>query len=367
MESAPPQPCDLAFVLPDLRLGGAQRVAVNLVHAWLEQHTRVCVITIAGRDTDFFRLDPRVPRIALGMQQPTASILGALAGNVRRLASLRAAIVATGAHRVLAFVAGTNVLTLLATRRLGVRVVISERNDPARQRIGSVWNSLRSWTYRWADAVTANSDTAMQALAAFVPRQRLAFIANGLAVPDAGNPQPARERTFLAVGRLHHQKGFDVLLSAFAAARPQCPGWRLIIAGGGEDLRSLGALAEQLGLSENVDFPGAVEDPFALYRRASVFVLPSRFEGTPNALLEAMACGVPVVVSDAISDVHALVGDTGAGVVVPSEDSVAMARALCELAADEGGRRRMGAAAAGAVRDQSLGPVLSQWNAILAL
>ena len=356
--------CDLAFVLPDLRLGGAQRVATNLIRAWAAQGRRVCVITLAGVETDFFPLDQRASRVALDLQVPSESLLAALTQTLRRIVRLRAAIRASGTRRVLAFVAGTNILTVLATRGLGLRVVISERNDPSRQNIGRAWQVLRRLTYRFASLVTANSQVAIAALREYLPERRLAFIANGVGHARPSAPEQQRE-SFLAVGRLTDQKGFDVLLDAFARCAAMCPTWTLVVAGDGPNRARLIEQAERLGIASAVVWLGAIANIDDAYQRAGAFVMPSRFEGMPNALLEAMSFGLPVVATDNVSAARELVSVTGAGLVVPADDAVALAQAMCELAASPSDRARMGRAGVAAVKPLSLEAALREWDSAL--
>ena len=332
---------------------------------WAKHGVRVCLITLAAPDSDFFPAHP-LTRIALDLQRPSGSTVGALVHTVRRVLGLRQAIRQARAPRVLSFIAGTNILTILATRGLRLRVVISERNDPERQHIGAPWEALRRRCYRWANVVTANSARAIAALSSYVPSARLALIPNAVESRGASRLEQ-RDQVFLAVGRLSHQKGFDVLLQAFSKARARCPGWRLTIVGGGEENASLRALASQLGLDPWVTWTGLVSEPDAYYREASVFVLSSRHEGMPNALLEAMAASLPVIVTDALSEAADLVALPGSGMVVRANDPVALAEAMCELAANSQMRARMGAAAAAATSDRSVSSVFARWNDVLGL
>lgn len=356
--------CDLAFVLPDLRLGGAQRVATDLIRAWSAQGRSVCVITLADTDTDFFPLGPGANRVALGLQFPSGSLPGALMHTLRRVARLRAAIHASGAARVLSFVAGTNILTVLATRGLGLRVVISERNDPSRQDIGRQWEVLRRLTYRFANLVTANSHVAIAALRNYVPERRLKFIGNGVG-PAHPAPREQQRESFLAVGRLTDQKGFDVLLDAFARCAAVYPAWTLVVAGDGPNRARLMEQAERLGIASKIVWAGAVHNIEDLYRRAGAFVLPSRFEGMPNALLEAMSFGLPVVATATVSNVQELVSASGSGLVVSADDVVALAEAMCDVAASPSDRARMGRAGVAAVRPLSLEAALREWDSAL--
>lgn len=355
----------VAVVIGDLGRGGAQRVAVNLVNAWIGQGRDVCVITMASAVVDAFALAPTVRRIALDLRQPARSALSALGANFGRILALRRAIGTSGCPVVVAFVGRTNVLTVLATRGLGRRVIISERNDPARQSLGRAWDWLRRLTYPLADMVTANSRGALAALARWVPADRLALVRNPLAPPPNDDRTEFGQPTILHVGRLSHQKAQDILLRAFAAFAAAHPDWRLMIVGDGKSADDLHALAAQLGIAERVTWLPHIDDPFPHYRGADMFVLASRYEGTPNALLEAMSCGCAAIVSDASQGPLEYVEHDVTGLVVPSDAPGPLAAALARLADDAGLRARLGRAARQRVADLGIDRVVWQWNALL--
>ena len=129
----------------------------------------------------------------------------------------------------------------------------------------------------------------------------------------------------------------------------------------------LRALAASLGIAPRVDWHGVVRDPYAFYHTASIFALPSRVEGTPNALLEAMSCGLPVVVTDSAPGPLELVDDGETGLVVPGGDARALAEALRLLARDEALRRRLGEAARERVREYDLPRALAAWESVVGI
>jgi glycosyltransferase involved in cell wall biosynthesis len=267
---------------------------------------------------------------------------------------------------VLSFLTQTNILTLFATRGLGTHTVISERNDPSLQRHRPRVELLRRMVYPWADVVTANSKGALAALEAFVPRDRLAFLPNPLTKPSTTEPASFAAPTVISVGRLVAQKGLDVMLAAWAKVVEIAPGWRLAIVGGGPLAGDLKQLASRLNIADSVDWIGQIPDPFPLLKGAEFFVLTSRFEGTPNALLEAMACGLPAVVSDASPGPVELIGtDESAGLIVPVEDASATAEAILRLARDASLRRRLGLAARERARLHEADQAIEVWLRIL--
>jgi glycosyltransferase involved in cell wall biosynthesis len=139
--------------------------------------------------------------------------------------------------------------------------------------------------------------------------------------------------TVVAVGRLTSQKGFTYLLEAFARVA-KARAVRLLIVGDGRDRAALWRQAQILGIQDRVVLCGFQANPFAYVARSSVFVLSSLWEGFPFVLMEAMACGVPVVSTDCPSGPSELVTDGESGLLVPPADPAALARAVDRLLSD---------------------------------
>src|SRR4029077_9354331 len=216
-----------------------------------------------------------------------------------RLRALRRIVAAVKPVAILSFMTSMNVLMILACSRLPVRIIVSERTDPAAHRENRVWTRLRSLLYHYADAVVVQSD----GIAAWF-RRRLRHGTHILVIPNPVAPvtevePPAQPGPFiLAAGRLGHEKGFDLLIRAFAAATARTPQLQLVIAGEGPEGQHLRDLAAELGLAARVSFAGRVRNLSALMKAAVAFILPSRYEGFPNVLLEALAAGAPCVAAD---------------------------------------------------------------------
>ena len=338
-----PRRADVTLVIESLGGGGAQHVAAALANRWASLGRRVAVVTFLAPSADAFPLAAAVQRVVIGGVGDSPSRWRGLMANLHRVRALRRALRRAGAPVAISFVGSTNVLLVAAAIGLGVRTIVSERNDPRRQVLPAPWNRLRRLIYRCADVVTANSAEAIEALAGFVPRAKLRLLPNPRRAAPPAAAQARRGRIILAVGRLHAQKGFDVLLDGFAAAAASRPGWRLEVLGDGALGDALAEQARQLGISDRVTWRGFVADPFPFYDAADLFVLPSRHEGTSNALMEAMSRGLAPVVSDAAS--RGLVTNEGNGLVVPAENAAALAAALGRLMDDGALRDRLGAAA----------------------
>jgi glycosyltransferase involved in cell wall biosynthesis len=145
---------------------------------------------------------------------------------------------------------------------------------------------------------------------------------------EAPPPELALKEPYLiAVGRLERQKGIDVLLHAFAQSAYR-ETHRVLLVGRGNSEPQLRELATQLGIADRVTFAGWLDNPWSLMRRAALFVLPSRWEGFGNVVIEALASGTPVVVSDCAYGPKEIVSDGETGLVVPADDVTATTRAI---------------------------------------
>jgi glycosyltransferase involved in cell wall biosynthesis len=187
------------------------------------------------------------------------------------------------------------------------------------------------------------------------------------AVPDvpAGPGDPGAHR-LIAAGRLNHQKGFDLLLAAFAAAAPRHPDWVLDIFGEGPLRQDLEGRVVSLGLEGQARINHSTDRLGERMRDASVLVLSSRFEGFPLILLEAMAAGLSVVAFDCPTGPGEIITSEADGLLVPAQDVPAMGAALDRIMSDESLRRRLAAAAPEAVRPYSSQQVGRRWDELLS-
>ncbi|MFF2653855.1 glycosyltransferase [Streptomyces sp. NPDC058045] len=189
---------------------------------------------------------------------------------------------------------------------------------------------------------------------------------NPLPAPPA-EPSPRTEPVVLSVGRLGDEKGIDLLLDTWAECAPRHPGWRLRIHGDGEDEAALRARCTALGLDGGVEWAGRTDDVAGALRRASLFVLPSRSEGFPLALMEAMAAGLPGAAFDCAPGVREIVRDGEDGLLAAPGNTSELARRLDELIADRELRDTLGDAARRNIRRYSAEEVLHRWEELFTL
>jgi GalNAc-alpha-(1->4)-GalNAc-alpha-(1->3)-diNAcBac-PP-undecaprenol alpha-1,4-N-acetyl-D-galactosaminyltransferase len=397
---------ELILVCNSLDAGGIERVVSTLANEWSRRGRRICVVTLHDRRR-FYELDPSIHHVMVdraGLTWLSESLkklkarlrelkvakpwlVGILGGPLYHVFAdsfyrinfqlfleyeswaLRRVLKRVDSPAVVAFGTAINIIALRACRNLGRRVIISERNDPRRLARFGLWDTMWRRYYPHADLVTANTQCALRDMSAYVEHEKLAFVPNPLVFKNGNGAgkQASSGPFFLTVGRLVRDKAQDVLLDAFALLGEELAEWRLAVVGEGRMKNALKSQAAVLGIERRVDWHGIVNDPHAFYRAASVFAMPSRVEGTPNALLEAMSCGLPVVVSDGAPGPLELVTDGETGLVVPVNDAIALAAALHRLANDEALRRRLGEAARARVIEYALPQALVRWESVVGL
>jgi GalNAc-alpha-(1->4)-GalNAc-alpha-(1->3)-diNAcBac-PP-undecaprenol alpha-1,4-N-acetyl-D-galactosaminyltransferase len=360
-----PSKSDIALVIADLGSGGAQRVLTTLANEWCLRGLKITLISLSEPETDFFTLAPGISRLSVGGTGSSRSIVHSVLANIQRLTRLRRLVRETGAPTVISFVGTMNILVIIATRGLGLNVIISERNDPTRQHLPPFWQILRRLTYGLADTVTANSQVALIYLEKYVSRHKLAFVPNPVTHAPTDTDELPRQPIILMVARFNRQKAHDIMLEAFSLISKEVPDWQLELIGTGELEQDLRQQAEQLGISSRVVWTGQVSDTFAHYRRASIFALPSRYEGTPNALMEAMSTGLPSITTDTSPGALVFVDDGVTGLVIPSEDPRALADALRKLIDNQELRDRLGEAGSKRLSEFKLENVMEIWNSFL--
>ena len=359
----------LTLVIGALRCGGAERVLTTLANGWRRDGHAVTLVTLCdGRELPYFPLDPDVLLAPLGVARPSRSFLEPIAINLACARALRAAFRRSRPDVIVSFLTTVNVLVLLAAAGRAFPVIVSERTNPELCPLPRVWRWLRKRLYPRADAVVVQT----RRTAEWFPRRmqsRIVVISNAVARPQGPGPRKTghdHRRTVLGVGRLGREKGFDLLVRAFAEATQSHDGWDLVIAGDGPERAALAALAASCGVADRVRLIGRQTDIRRIYTAADVFVLPSRFEGFPNALLEAMAAGLPAVAADCANGPREIIRDEQNGLLVGTENVDALARALSRLIGDAGLRRRLGGEAAKVVDRYDAGEIQQRWNTLIS-
>lgn len=326
----------IALVTSSMDGGGAQRAIAKLAAGLAAAGQDVDLVLAHARGPCLAELPPQVRVIDLGAGRLATAVLP-LARYLRRS---RPRVVFSALDYV-------NVVAVLAraVSRSRVPLLVSERNTLSaavahtRRRSTRWMPHLLRLAYPHADAVVAVSRGVADDLEALcgLPAGSVRVLDNPVVTPELAERRALpvehpwlRDKqvpVVLAVGRLVPQKDFETLLEAFAAVRRQRPA-RLVILGEGPLRADLEKHCADLGVSADVSLPGFCANPYPAMAAADVFVLSSRFEGSPGALIEAMSCGTPVVATDCPSGPRELLAGGRHGRLVPVGDSAALAAGL---------------------------------------
>lgn len=368
----------IALVISSLGPGGAERVISGMSSWWAKHDRDVTLITLSPKDSDFYPIHPDVKRVALDVMTESSSLLSAIVSNFRRALVLRRAIRQLNPDVVISFVDKTNVLTLVATLGMKVPVIVSERTSPDKHDIGGIWSWARRLTYPRAALVVVQSAGVFD----WVVENINSCASKTLVIPNplceggteasGASDSPidltgggAASKTIISAGSMVPHKGFDLLLKAFARVADKHGEWRLVIFGDGPERENLKSLAEDFGISKRVFMPGVVKNLSEFFRRADMYVLPSRFEGFPNALVEAMSCGLPAICFDCSGSMRDIVREGVNGILVHPEDIGELAQAMDKLMGDENLRGYLACNASEVATRLNIDNIMARWEKII--
>lgn len=353
----------VALVISSLSAGGAERVLTQMANYWTSAGHEVVLITFsAGAEDDFYPLDARINRISLSFRRETRGWFDKLKFNVLRLFALRRALTEVRPDAVVSFMDSTNVLTVLAATWRRYVTILSVRNNPKFRRLPLMWRAGRRLTYRFATVVVAQTEGAAHWIRAETSA-RVCVIANPVRAVKRSDAD--REKIILAVGRLVPEKGHDVLIGAFARVASSFPEWKIVILGDGPLREQIAAWINRAGLAGRVEIPGTTRDVDAWFSRCGLYVHPSRSEGFPNALIEAMAAGAPVLGCDCDFGPGEIIENDVSGLLVPAEDEEALANGLARMMADDALRARLGQVAPQVRERFDLAQIMMRWEELM--
>lgn len=334
--------CTVAIHVPNLNGGGAERMMVNLANEFVSRdiNTHLVLSQIKGPYTS--EVDDAVDIVNLDASPyPGFAAMGALL-------PLRNYLRQKEPDTLLSALSIVNIVSLLAhqSSRVDTRIVVSQRNHLSS--IASNSDNMMKivpWlvrlTYRWADDIIPISEGVADDLQNItgISLDDMKTIYNPVindSITTQANKAPGHPwlnesknefPVIIGVGRLTQQKDFSTLIKAFSRLQKQqkC---RLIILGEGEQRDHLDKLIKERNIQDGVDMPGFVGNPFAYMARSDIFVLSSRWEGFGNVIVEAMACGTPVVSTDCPSGPAEILQNGRYGPLVPIGDCDSLVNAI---------------------------------------
>jgi GalNAc-alpha-(1->4)-GalNAc-alpha-(1->3)-diNAcBac-PP-undecaprenol alpha-1,4-N-acetyl-D-galactosaminyltransferase len=356
----------IVVVIYSLAGGGAERVVIDLCRYLRDDDREVVLLTLSGDDPDAYAAPTGVRRERMEIRRVAYSLLQTTRYFFSRIRAMRRKLRALEPDVVVSFIDLVNVWTVLCLFGTGIPVIVSERVHPAYNPIPRVWKFARRLIYPVADAVTVQTADGAEWFGRWTRVKRTVVIPNAarfrqdLAIDANEVTATPSQSLILAIGRMTDQKGFDLLLDAFHRSGLAQIGWHLAILGEGPARSALEQRATKHRIAGALILPGFV-DVGPWLARADIFVLSSRFEGFPNALVEAMQMQRACVSFDCPSGPRELIENDRNGLLIPAEDVTALSEALQRLAADPVLRRRLGAEASKIGEQFSPALVYGKW------
>lgn len=308
---------NITIFIGGLSGGGAERVVCNLSNFLSARH-KVTILTMSN-DTPAYQLNESVSRVSLIKDEESQNYLFK---NFKRLIRFRKYLKKSDADVYLAMLPGTINIMLAHRNKINVPIIVSERCDPQSRYESS---KMRKWImkklYPKADGFVFQTKDAMDYYRQIIKNK-------GTVIPNAINQEFVREpfkgtrkKRIVSAGRFTEQKNFALLIKAFSRITDKYPDYDLIIYGNGPQKNELVHLVKDLHLENKVKFPGYVNNFGDQIIDASLFVLSSNYEGMPNALMEAMALGLPCISTDCpVGGPKFIIDDKENGLLVPVGD-----------------------------------------------
>lgn len=317
------------FTIGSLAGGGAERVVSRLASCMAGRGDSVEIALIAQNVVDY----PLDEKVDVRFINPKIQIRGMR--YFLRCLELRNEVKRFDPDIVISFTTAVNIFVLDALRGTDYKILLSERNDPHNDPKDIKLRNRRDRLYRKADGIVFQTEDSRAYFDDDI-QKRSKVILNPVDVPSEYIRKNNKEKKIVTVGRLEPQKNHSMLIKAFASIHRSFPDYRLEIYGEGSLRNELEELIRSEGLEDSVYLMGYTKNVFEAVSTAKLFVLSSDYEGMSNALLEAMAMGLPVVSTDhPIGGARMAVENGINGMLTPVGDSEALAAAVCQILENE--------------------------------
>ena len=353
----------IAFYIGGLCIGGAERVICNLAEYFYGEGYRVTMVTKV-RDEKEYELNPGIRRIIADItpEEETASRIRNL---FARIAKLKRIWKEVKPDVIVSFIRKNNLMAIASAAPLGIPVIVSVRSAPERELKGFGFKTISFLLFRQAAGVVLQTREAYNFFPGYI-RAKAVVLPNSInpdflkaseeltlattinhdkkMTVDDRIPSSVKEKRIITVGRIDDNKNQRLLVEAYVKIADHYPDWSLELIGDGSGRQALEEYVSTLPCMDRISFTGAVDDVAKRMSEASIFVLPSKIEGMPNALIEAMVMGMACISTDCPcgGPRDLIAADESNGILVPVDNVDAMAMALKRLITNDTLRQSMG-------------------------
>ena len=347
----------IAFYIGSLSRGGAERVMVNLSRYFCSQDYRVYLVTKTVDEPEY-EVPEGVTRIIADItsEEESSSRIANLKNRIMKLRNIWKEI---KPDIIVSFIRKNNLMAIASSRGMNIPVVVSIRSNPARELQGKVFKPLSLFLFRFADGIVMQTSQAKDFLPGYLQKKAV-IMPNSLSEQFLSvELSDVRRKEIVTVGRIDDNKNQKMLVEAFAEIKEKFPEWSLHLYGDGDRKKKL---EEQYG-AEQIVFHGQTPDVVSCIKDSSIFVLPSRQEGMPNALIEAMALRMACISTDCPCGGPAdLINSGENGILIPVDDKQALKEQLARVMSNDELRRKLGENARASVEKLNPETVNGKWK-----
>lgn len=353
----------IAFVLPGLDSGGAERVVSTLANELCNTY-EVIIITLWDVEP-FYKLDDNIKHIKCASKPLiSSSIFQALSNNFYLIKKIKTILKDHDVDLTIGFTTTANILATIASRARNIPCIISERSNPHIYVLNKLWSTLRKFTYNKVDLLVVQTEDNKSNFSKYISKEKIKVLPNPLSrhLIDRKKYSP-KENIILSVGRLDKNKSQDLLIRAFSSINTD--GWRIVFVGDGDEKLNYINLTKSLGLESKVDFLGNVTNVYDYYNSSKIFAFTSQSEGFPNVLIEAMYFELPCISTNCPSGPSEIINNDHNGFLIPVNDQQALEKKLSLLITSEELRNEIGKNAYLSAKEYETDAIVKKWNLII--
>jgi len=357
---------NIAFVIHSLGSGGAERVVTTLANNLSRTH-KVTIVTFIKTEP-FYEISNDVNLLyCLEDIKPSQNIFQSIKLNFKLYRYISRFAKEKSFDLLIGFMTQANVLTVLSGKKYGIPTIISERNNPNLDYTPKFWKVLKKLVYPLTNKLVVQTNPIADFYKSHIPRRKIEVIQNPIAKSYTDHlkhaQKPSKKNIILHVGRLSEQKGQEIAIKAFAALNLN--NWELLLIGEGPKRKEYEELIELLEMKDSIKLLGRIKNVSDYYLKSSIFVFPSRYEGFPNALTEAMYMGLPCISADCPTGPSELIQSGINGFLVPIDDVSQFKEKIWQLAANRQLREQVGESAHISVKKLEEDSICNVWQDLI--
>jgi GalNAc-alpha-(1->4)-GalNAc-alpha-(1->3)-diNAcBac-PP-undecaprenol alpha-1,4-N-acetyl-D-galactosaminyltransferase len=351
---------NILFTIHSLRGGGAERILSTLANHLVENNFNFTILTIDKADSAY-EISTNIKIIELGLNSNNVGTLFSIKNFIYRIKAVYQKFAEVKPDLCISFMTETNIISIISSKIIKIPVIVSERTNPYKHKISIVYSFLRNVLYKYANSVIVQTESVSK----YYKLNNINIIPNFIKINHFNPLNLERGNTILSVGRLSEEKGHSMLLDAYALSNAIKFGWKLKIVGTGPLKDHLLAKSKHLKIDNNVEFEGKSSNVYANLINAGIFVLPSNYEGFPNALMEALSVGVPSISTDCDYGPSELIQDGLNGLLVKVGDVNELKDQINNLINDTRLRDRFRLEGPKSMKKFDYEIVISKWNTLI--